>query len=97
INNVTHIHGGVSPLVGLMLCNTNQPDTPPTFKSSNTRFSHNSVLTLMYLRSSRLLQSGPWQKAGLERLDLSRKGAAPLTAYYAQKENDYGNETHSRI
>jgi hypothetical protein len=30
-------------------------------------------------------------------VDLSRNCAAPLTAYYAQKENDYGNETHSRI
>jgi len=30
-------------------------------------------------------------------LDLSRNCAAPLTAYYAQKENDYGNETHRRI
>jgi len=30
-------------------------------------------------------------------LDLSRICAAPLTAYYALKENDYGNETHSRI
>jgi hypothetical protein len=30
-------------------------------------------------------------------LDLSRFCAAPLTAYYAQKENDYGNETYSRI
>ena len=25
-------------------------------------------------------------------LHLSRNCAAPLTAYYAQKENDYGNE-----
>ncbi len=30
-------------------------------------------------------------------LDLSRNCAAPLTAYYAQKENYYGNETHSSI
>lgn len=30
-------------------------------------------------------------------MDLSRNRAAPLTAYYAQKENDYGNETHIRI
>lgn len=30
-------------------------------------------------------------------MDLSRNCAAPLTAYYAQKENCYGNETHSRI
>ena len=30
-------------------------------------------------------------------MDLSRNCAAPLTAYYAQKENDYGNETHIRI
>jgi len=30
-------------------------------------------------------------------VDLSRNCAAPLTAYYAQKENDYGNETHNRI
>ena len=28
-------------------------------------------------------------------LDLSRNCAAPLTAYYAQKENDYGNKTYS--
>jgi len=31
------------------------------------------------------------------KMDLSRNCAAPLTAYYAQKENDNGNETHSRI
>ena len=30
-------------------------------------------------------------------LDLSRNCAAPLTAYYTQKENDYGNETYDRI
>ncbi len=30
-------------------------------------------------------------------MDLSRNCAAPLIAYYAQKENDYGNETHRRI
>ena len=30
-------------------------------------------------------------------MDLSRNCAAPLTAYYAQKENDYGKETYSRI
>jgi len=30
-------------VVGLVCCNTNQPDTPPAFKSSNTRFSHNSI------------------------------------------------------
>lgn len=28
-------------------------------------------------------------------LDLSRICAAPLTPYYAQKENDYGNKTYS--
>jgi len=28
---------------------------------------------------------------------LSRNCAAPLTAYYAQKENNDGNETYSRI
>jgi hypothetical protein len=28
--------------LGWCLSTTNQPDTPPTFKSSNTRFSHNS-------------------------------------------------------
>jgi TRAP-type mannitol/chloroaromatic compound transport system permease large subunit len=30
-------------------------------------------------------------------LDLPRNCAAPLTAYYAQKENDYGNKTYNRI
>ena len=35
------------------------------------------------------------QKEGL--LDLSRNCAAPLTAYYAQKENDHGKESYSRI
>ena len=34
---------------------------------------------------------------GTSPLDLSRNCAAPLTAYYAQKENDNGNETHSRV
>jgi len=33
----------------------------------------------------------------LLRLVLSRNCAAPLTAYYAQKEIDYWNETYSRI
>ena len=31
------------------------------------------------------------------RLDLSRNFAAPLIAYYALKENVYGNETNGRI
>jgi len=31
----------------------------------------------------------------IRELDLSRNCAAPLTAYYAQKENDYGNKTYS--
>ena len=31
------------------------------------------------------------------KLDLSRNCAAPLTAYYAVKENIYGNETNGRI
>jgi len=30
-------------------------------------------------------------------VDLSRNCAVPLTAYYTQKENDNGSETHSRI
>jgi len=30
-------------------------------------------------------------------LDVSRIFAAPLTAYYALKENIHGNETNSRV
>ena len=32
-----------------------------------------------------------------EFMDLSRNCAAPLTAYYALKENTHGNETNRRI
>ena len=53
-------------------------------------------------------QIGTWKRAAIENkstaftrrgsiLDLSRNCAAPLTAYYAVKENNYGTETNGRI
>ena len=48
------------------------------------------------------VEHGPFGKMHERRdrlgiLVLSRNCATPLTAYYAQKENDYGNETYRRI
>jgi hypothetical protein len=50
--------------------------------------------------------TGPYHRAfevamatrlSTSQVDLSRNCAAPLIAYYAQKQNDYGNETNSRV
>ena len=41
-NDVTLSHGGVSFWLVTCVATTNQPDTPPFFKCSNTRFSYNS-------------------------------------------------------
>ena len=45
----------------------------------------------------RELQGDKAVELHLPEVDLSRNCAAPLTAYYTQKENDYGNETYDRI
>jgi len=44
---------------------------------------------------NKAVNEGLQQQQHFGQLDLSRNCAAPLTAYYAQKENDYGNKTYS--
>ena len=43
------------------------------------------------------LASGQRYAADASIMDLSRNCSAPLTAYYAQKENDNGKESYGRI
>ncbi len=43
VNNVNLVHGGVSLWLFDCVVTTNQPDTPPFFKCSNTTFSYNSL------------------------------------------------------